>query len=197
MPLVGQAIDGLPELSIPFLSELAVVGVIFSLDIMAYLSVFVVALVSWFLNQTKPGLVLRSVGINHDSAHALGYQVLKVRFYAVVFGGVMAGLGGAYLPLVLTPHRAEGMTAGRGWIALALVVFAAWRPYRVIVGAILFGAVTIFQLLGQAKGWAIPIQFMSMMPYLVTIFVLVIMSGSSRIAIGAPKELGRIFTLGR
>ena len=101
-PLVGQAIEGLPELSIPFLSELAVVGVIFSLDIMAYLSVFVVALVSWFLNQTKPGLVLRSVGINHDSAHALGYQVLKVRFYAVVFGGVMAGLGGAYLPLVLT-----------------------------------------------------------------------------------------------
>ena len=196
-PLVGQAIEGLPELSLPLLSELPVAGVLFSLDVMAYLSVFVVILVSWFLNQTKSGLVLKSVGINHDSAHALGYEVLKVRFYAVVFGGVMAGLGGAYLPLVLTPHWAEGMTAGRGWIALALVVFAAWRPYRVIVGAILFGAVTIFQLLGQAKGWAIPIQFMSMMPYLVTIFVLVIMSGSSRIAIGAPKELGRTFTSGR
>ncbi len=149
-PLVGQAIDGLPELSIPFLSELAVVGVIFSLDIMAYLSVFVVALVSWFLNQTKPGLVLRSVGINHDSAHALGYQVLKLRFYAVVFGGVMAGLGGAYLPLVLTPHWA-GHDSRQRLDCTALVVFAAWRPYRVIVGAILFGAVTIFSFLDRQR----------------------------------------------
>ena len=196
-PLVGQAIDGLPSLAFPILSEIRYLGSVFSLDVMAYGAVLVVILTHRFLYSTSPGLVLRSVGINHNSAHALGYNVLKVRFYAVCFGGVMAGLGGAYLPLVLTPHWAEGMTAGRGWIALALVVFAAWRPYRVIIGAILFGGITIMQLAGQAKGWSVPTQFMSMLPYLVTIFVLVIMSGASRLSLGAPTELGRPFISGR
>lgn len=196
-PLVGQAIEGLPKLSVSYLSEIPYLGSIFSLDIMAYLAVLLVILTHRFLQHTSSGLVLRSVGINHHSAHALGYQVLKVRFYAVCFGGVMAGLGGAYLPLVLTPHWAEGMTAGRGWIALALVVFAAWKPYRVIIGALLFGGITIMQLAGQAKGWAVPTQFLSMLPYLVTILVLVIMSGASRLSIGAPTELGRPFISGR
>ena len=196
-PLVGQAIDGLPSLALPVLSEIQYLGSVFSLDVMAYGAVLIVILTHRFLYATSPGLVLRSVGINHNSAHALGYNVLKVRFYAVCFGGVMAGLGGAYLPLVLTPHWAEGMTAGRGWIALALVVFAAWRPYRVIIGAILFGGITIMQLAGQAKGWSVPTQFMSMLPYLVTIFVLVIMSGASRLSLGAPTELGRPFISGR
>ena len=101
---------------------------------MAYGAVVMVALVAWFLKRTRGGLVLRAVGDNHDSAHALGYPVLRVRLLAVLFGGMMAGLGGAYLPLMLTPHWAEGMTAGRGWIALALVVFASWLPWRILVG---------------------------------------------------------------
>ena len=105
----------------------------------------------------------------------------------------MAGLGGAYLPLVLTPHWAEGMTAGRGWIALALVVFASWRPWRLVAGAILFGGVTIMQLAGQAKGWTIPPQFLSMLPYLATIFVLVFISSRGRNYFGAPAHLGRVF----
>ena len=171
-PLVGQAIDGLSALNLPLLSALPVVGVFFKLDILAYGAIVIVGLTSAFLMHSRAGLILRSVGINHDSAHALGYNVLQVRFFAILFGGFMAGLGGAYLPLVLTPHWAEGMTAGRGWIALALVVFASWRPWRVTIGAVLFGGVTIMQLAGQARGWAIPAQFLSMLPYLATIIVL-------------------------
>jgi len=196
-PLVGQAIDGLPELVVPYLSSVPVIGVAFGLDIMAYLSVVLVALTAYVLAHTRTGLVLRAVGINHDSAHALGYNVLAVRFSAILFGGFMAGLGGAYLPLVLTPHWAEGMTAGRGWIALALVVFASWRPWRVVMGAILFGGVTIMQLSGQARGWVIPSQFLSMLPYLATIIVLVIISGRGRVMFGAPAHLGRSFHANR
>jgi ABC-type uncharacterized transport system permease subunit len=117
---------------------------------------------------------------------------------AVTFGGLMAGLGGAYLPLVLTPHWAEGMTAGRGWIALALVVFASWIPYRVLGGAIIFGGITIMQLVGQARGWAIPSQFLSMLPYLATIFVLVLISRNKEFALAnSPACLGRIFYAGK
>ena len=121
-PLVGSAIDGLSAITIPLLSEIPLIGVAFTLDFMAYLSIAIVAAVAYFLTKTRMGLVLRATGANHDSAHALGYNVLAVRWMAVLFGGFMAGLAGAYLPLVLTPHWAEGMTAGRGWIALALVV---------------------------------------------------------------------------
>ena len=147
--------------------------------------------------RSRAGLILRSVGINHDSAHALGYNVLQVRFFAILFGGFMAGLGGAYLPLVLTPHWAEGMTAGRGWIALALVVFASWQPWRVTIGAVLFGGVTIMQLAGQARGWAMPAQFLSMMPYLATIVVLVTISARGRNVFGAPAHLGKRFFMTR
>lgn len=192
-PFVGQTIEGLPSLIIPGLSSLPFVGVFFQLDIMAYLSIALVGFTGYFLSKTRSGLILRSVGINHHSAHALGYSVLKVRFMAILFGGFMAGLGGGYLPLVLTPHWSEGMTAGRGWIALALVVFASWRPWRVVVGAVLFGGVTIMQLAGQAKGWTIPPQFLSMLPYLATIIVLVSIASRGRAQYGAPAHIGKSF----
>ena len=192
-PLVGSAIEGLSAITIPLLSELPLIGVAFTLDFMAYLSIALVAAVAYFLTKTRMGLVLRATGANHDSAHALGYNVLAVRWMAVLFGGLMAGLAGAYLPLVLTPHWAEGMTAGRGWIALALVVFASWQPWRVVVGAILFGGITIMQLAGQARGWTIQPQFLSMLPYLATIIVLVSISRKGGVLHKAPAHLGRIF----
>lgn len=191
--LVGKAIDGLPALTIPLLSDLPLLGVLFQLDILAYGAIILVACVAYFLKHTRAGLILRATGANHDSAHALGYNVLAVRWMAVLFGGLMAGLGGAYLPLVLTPHWAEGMTAGRGWIALALVVFASWQPWRVVIGAILFGGITIMQLAGQARGWTIQPQFLSMLPYLATVIVLVSMSRGGGVIHKAPQHLGRIF----
>ena len=192
-PLVGKAISGLGALPLPFLADMPIIGVFFRLDALAYLAVAVVIAVGYWLNHTQAGLVLRSVGINHDSAHALGYSVVRVRFLAVCFGGFMAGLAGAYLPLVLTPHWSEGMTAGRGWIALALVVFASWMPMRVMIGAVLFGGVTILQLLAQARGWGIPSQFLSMLPYFATIMVLVVISSRGRGQFTTPAALGRNF----
>ena len=192
-PLVGKAIDGLPSLHVPILADLPLIGPVFQLDFLAYFSVLIVAMVAYVLKYTRTGLILRATGTNHDSAHALGYSVLQVRWLAVLFGGMMAGLAGAYLPLVLTPHWAEGMTAGRGWIALALVVFASWQPWRVVIGAILFGGITIMQLAGQARGWTIQPQFLSMLPYLATIVVLVSISRGGGVAHKAPAHLGRLF----
>ena len=198
-PLVGHAIDGLPQIHIPLLADIPFLGMLlFQHDIMVYLAVIMVGLCAWVLNATRAGLIIRAVGDNHESAHALGYSVLVVRLLAVMFGGMMAGLGGAYLPLVLTPHWAEGMTAGRGWIALALVVFASWRPWRVLGGALVFGGITIMQLAGQARGWTIPSQFLSMLPYLATIIVLVLISRNREFALAnSPACLGRIFHAGK
>ena len=198
-PLVGHAIDGLPQIHIPLLADIPFLGMLlFQHDIMVYLAVIMVGLCAWVLNATRVGLIIRAVGDNHDSAHALGYSVLGVRLLAVMFGGMMAGLGGAYLPLVLTPHWAEGMTAGRGWIALALVVFASWRPWRVLGGSLVFGGITIMQLAGQARGWTIPSQFLSMLPYLATIIVLVLISRNREFALAnSPACLGRIFHAGK
>lgn len=198
-PLVGKAIEGLPQLPIPVLADIPVLGrLLFQHDIMAYLAVIMIALIAWFLKHTRAGLVLRAVGDNHDSAHALGFPVLFVRLIAVLFGGMMAGLGGAYLPLVLTPHWAEGMTAGRGWIALALVVFASWLPWRVFVGALIFGGITIMQLAGQARGWTTPSQILAMLPYISTIVVLVLISRNREFALAnSPACLGRIFHVGK
>ena len=198
-PLIGKTIDSLPQISVPVLSSLPYFGkLVFSHDLMAYGAVVMVALVAWFLKRTRGGLVLRAIGDNHDSAHALGYSVLGVRFAAILFGGMMAGLGGAYLPLLLTPHWAEGMTAGRGWIALALVVFASWMPWRVLVGALIFGGITIMQLAGQAEGWTVPSQFLSMLPYLATIIVLVLISRNRDFALAnSPACLGRAFHAGK
>jgi simple sugar transport system permease protein len=196
---VGQAGVRLPSLYIPVLTDLPVVGrLLFGQDPIFYISLLLVATVSWFLFKTRAGLTLRSVGDNHTSAHALGIPVIKVRYLAVMFGGACAGLAGAHLSLVYTPQWVENMTAGRGWIALALVVFASWRPWRVVGGAYLFGAVTIGQLHAQALGLGIPSQLLSALPYLATIIVLVLISGNRRMTMmNTPASLGRPFVADR
>jgi ABC-type uncharacterized transport system permease subunit len=192
---VGFALEPLPKLAIPMLSNIPAIGsILFSQDILVYLSFMMIVAVSWFLSGTRPGLILKAVGENHDSAHALGYPVVAIRYAAVLFGGAMSGLAGAYMSLAYTPLWAENMTAGRGWIALALVVFATWRPGRVILGAYMFGAITILQL--HAQGWGIDIasQFMSMLPYLATILVLVLISRDKmKIRLNAPQCIGKMF----
>ncbi len=190
---VGKAIIGLPTVFPVSLSNIPFIGVFFALDAIAYFSILIVFLVWITLFKSKYGLILRASGISHNSAHSLGYKVLTVRWCAVLFGGMMAGLAGAYLPLMLTPHWSEGMTSGRGWIALALVVFASWMPARIIYGAILFGAITIMQLAGQARGWTIPPQFLSSLPYIATIFVLVLISSRGSAKYMAPSDLTRPF----
>ncbi len=146
------------------------------------------------MRATRGGLIVRAVGESHEAAHALGYSVVRVRLLAILFGGACAGLGGAFLSLVIVPQWTEGMTAGQGWIALAIVVFASWRPWRVLIGAYLFGGVTVLQLNLQAAGVAIPVELLSMSPYLITIVVLVIISSDrSRAALNAPASLGRVF----
>ena len=196
---VGKAIQRLEALNIPILSNIPYLGpILFSHNILVYFSFIIVFIVGWFLLKTKSGLVLRAVGNNHDSAHALGYSVVFIRFCSVMFGGLMAGLGGAFLPLVLTPHWAEGMTAGKGWIALALVVFASWRPLRIPIGALLFSGITVMQLVGQARGWTMPSQFLSMLPYIATIIVLVTISRNKEFSIiNAPASLGKLFVAGK
>jgi simple sugar transport system permease protein len=194
--LLGQGYQGIkpppvPRLDLGPLSELPFLGrVLFSLDLMAYLALALVAVVWAVLKYTRAGLILRAVGENHDAAHALGYKVVRVRVLAILFGGACAGLGGAYISLIRVPQWTEGMTSGAGWIALALVVFASWKAGRVLLGAWLFGGVTVLQLNLQAAGLAIPVEYLSMSPYLITILVLVIMAGDKS---RAPASLGRSF----
>ncbi len=194
--LLGQGYVGIKpppttRLDIPVLSDIPFLGpVLFSHDAMVYIALALVAAVWAVLKYTRAGLILRAVGENHDAAHALGYKVVRVRVLAIAFGGGCAGLGGAYLSLVRVPQWTEGMTAGAGWIALALVVFASWKAGRVLLGAWLFGGVSVLQLNLQAAGVALPVEYLSMSPYLITILVLVIMSADrSR----APGSLTRIF----
>jgi general nucleoside transport system permease protein len=192
---VGQRITPAPQLHLPVLTDLPLVGrILFGQDAFVYLSVALVIGIWLFLYRSRAGLVLRAVGDNHTSAHALGYPVLKIRALAVLFGGACAGLAGAFLPLAYTPFFIPGMTAGRGWIALALVVFASWRPGRLVAGAYLFGAVSILQLHAQALGLGIPSQLMSSLPYLATVIVLVLISRTRGIAgSAAPASLGVVF----
>jgi general nucleoside transport system permease protein len=192
---VGEKITPAPSLHIPFLTDIPIIGrILFGQDLFVYFSVALVAGIWWFLYRTRAGLILRAVGDSHTSAHALGYPVLKIRFLAVLFGGGCAGLGGAFLPLAYTPFFIPGMTAGRGWIALALVVFSSWRPSRLFAGAYLFGAVTILQLHAQAFGLGIPSQLMSALPYLATVVVLVLISRARGTAgSAAPASLGMVF----
>ncbi len=193
--MIGIAYEGLPKLSIPVLSLIPVIGpLLFQQDFLVYLSIAMVVAIHYFLTKTRAGLILRAVGDSHDAAHAMGYSVVKIRFMAILFGGAMAGLSGAYLSLAYSPMWVEQMTAGRGWIALALVVFACWRTVRVLLGAYLFGGISILQLHAQALGIGIPSQVMSMLPYLATIFVLVIISRDvSKIKLNAPASLGKAF----
>ncbi|TCT39337.1 ABC transporter permease [Martelella mediterranea] len=192
---VGKAGIKMPAISFPVLADIPFIGpLLFNQDIFFYLSILIVAGTSWFLFKTRKGLVLRAVGDNHASAHALGINVIGIRYMAVMFGGACAGLAGAQLSLVYTPQWVENMAAGRGWIALALVVFASWRPWGVLLGGYLFGAVTIGQLHAQAFGIAIPSQFLSALPYLVTVIVLVIISQNRRMTlINTPAALGKPF----
>jgi general nucleoside transport system permease protein len=191
---VGERITTAPHLSIPGLTDIPLVGhVLFGEDGFVYFSVLLIIGVWWFLYRTRGGLILRACGDNHVSAHALGYPVLKIRMLAVMFGGACAGLAGAYLPLAYTPFFIPGMTAGRGWIALALVVFASWRPARLVIGAYLFGAVTILQLHAQGWGIGIPSQFMSSLPYIATVVVLVLLSRARSGGSTAPATLGTVF----
>ena len=197
LPLVGKSISTLPLIKLPLFSSIPILGeILFSQDLLFYFAIGMVFVTSYFLSHSRYGTLLRAVGDSAMSAHTLGYNVLGVRWLAVLFGGAMAGLGGAYIPLVLTPHWAEGLTAGRGWIALALVVFASWLPWRVLLGALLFGSITILQLTGQARGWAIPPQFLSMLPYLATILALILISargwGKESITM-VPRCLGQPF----
>jgi simple sugar transport system permease protein len=196
--LIGQGYIGIkapsfPDWHIPLLGDIPIIGpIVFQHDPMVYVGLILVAATWWFLHKTQGGLVLRAVGENHDAAHALGYKVTRIRILAIMFGGACAGLGGAYLSLVRVPQWTEGMTAGAGWIALAIVVFAGWKPWRLLLGAYLFGGMTVLQLNLQAAGLAIPVEYLSMSPYIATIVVLVIMSAGR-----APGSLGRIFHASR
>ncbi len=198
--LIGQPFTGIrspsmPRVFVEGLSDLPVVGrLLFNYDLVVYLGLAMAGLVWFFLSRTRAGLILRAVGENHDAAHSLGYGVIRVRLMAIAFGGAMAGIGGAYISLARVPQWTEGMTAGAGWIALAIVVFSAWRPGRVVLGAWLFGGVTILQLNLQAGGLAVPALYLSMLPYLVTIVVLVVISADRRRAsLNAPACLARPF----
>ena len=198
--MIGEAFVGQPGVKltaiyIPGLTDLPFVGkLFFGQDPIFYISILLTVGVAWFLFRTRAGLTLRSVGDNHASAHALGINVIGIRYLAVMFGGACAGLAGAFLSLVYTTQWIENMSAGRGWIALALVVFASWRPLRVLAGAYLFGAVSIGQLHAQALGIGIPSQLLSALPYLATILVLVLISRNRRLTmINTPASLGRPF----
>ena len=193
---VGTPVDRLPVLPIPVLSDIPVIGpALFNHDALVYVSIVATVAITWFLGRTRAGMILRAVGESDISAHSIGHDVIRVRYLAVMFGGLMAGIAGAFLSLGVTPMWIEGMTAGRGWIALALVVFASWRPYRVLIGAYLFGGVSILQLYAQGVGGVgIPSQVFSMLPYLATIIVLTIISaGPWRGRLDAPACLGRPF----
>jgi simple sugar transport system permease protein len=191
---VGERIATAPHLHVPVLTDIPFAGrILFGQDGFVYVSLLLIVAVSWFLYRTRAGLILRACGDNHLSAHALGYPVLRIRMLAVMFGGACAGLAGAYLPLAYTPFFIPGMTAGRGWIALALVVFASWLPGRLVIGAYLFGAVSILQLHAQGAGIGIPSQFMSALPYLATVIVLVALSRARSGGSTTPAALGTVF----
>ncbi len=198
--LIGEAFVGQPgvrltKIFIPGLTDIPVIGrILFGQDPLVYLSLALTGAVAYVLFRTRLGLTIRAVGDNHQSAHSLGYQVITTRYGCVLFGGACAGLAGGYLSLAYTPQWIENMTAGRGWIAIALVVFASWLPLRVALGAYLFGTVMILGFYVQALGIGIPSQFLSSLPYLVTIVALVVISGSRILTrVNTPACLGQSF----
>ena len=191
----GMPIKSLAHVQIPGLSSIPVLGpLLFNYDIMVYLTIPLFFGVQWFLTRSHTGLKTRAIGESPSVAHSIGYPVITVRYFAVMFGGATAGIAGAYLSLVQTPMWVEGMTAGKGWIALALVVFGTWKPLRVVLGAFLFGGVTVMQLHVQGFGIDIPSEFLSMLPYLSTVIVLVIICRNPKtILLNQPASLGRSF----
>ena len=196
-PYESEILQTVPAIRIPLLADLPVIGqALFNQQSLVYFSWILFAAIVWFLYRSRPGLVLRAVGESPTSAHSIGYHVIRIRYLATLFGGAMAGVGGAFLSVFYTPLWVEGMVAGRGWIAIALVVFATWRPFRVLVGAYLFGGVLVSQLFVQGSGLDIniPSQFLSALPYLATIIVLVIISrDQNTVRLNAPVSLGQPF----
>lgn len=192
---VGIAAPTLPKLAVPGLSDLPFAGpVLFAHDALVYFALAILAAVAWMIRSTHAGLVLRAVGDSHDAAHALGYPVVVIRYCAVTFGGALAGLAGAYMSLAYTPLWAQDMTAGRGWVALALVTFSAWRPIWLLAGAWFFGGLMYLSLYVQALGVAVPSALLSALPYIGTIVVLVLISRDRRrIRLNQPAMLGRPF----
>ncbi|MEM6677881.1 MAG: ABC transporter permease [Pseudomonadota bacterium] len=198
-PVVGQTVAPPSALSVPGLTDATLIGrLVLGQDPLVYLALLLVAAVWLVLTRTRAGLALRAVGDSPEAAHALGFDVVAIRALAVLFGGACAGLGGAYLSLVYTPMWGENMTAGRGWIAVALVVFATWRPGRLVAGAYLFAAFTQLQFYGQDWGIAVPSQFLAMVPYLATVVALVIISRDPALAAAnRPAAIGRAFRADR
>lgn len=176
------------------LAKHPILQVFFGYSPLVYFALIMVPLVSWFLKSTRAGLILRAVGENDHSAHSIGYNVIGVRYAAIAFGGAMAGIGGAYFSMVITPMWAEKMTAGRGWIALALVVFAGWRTGRLLAGAYFFGILMALELYAKASGFSVvPSQFWAAMPYLMTVVALTFISSRGNVGASAPACLGKPF----
>jgi len=195
---VSLTLVGLQPLAVPGLSAVPFVGpILFEQNVLVYLSLLAFGGIYWFVYRTKPGLILRAVGESPEAAHSIGYRVVRIRYLATLSGGALSGIAGAYLAVAYTPMWVEQLSAGRGWIAVALVVFATWRPERVLAGAYLFGGVTILQLHAQALGLAVPSQLLSALPYLATIAVLVAISRDvQKIRVNAPASLGKPFHAG-
>ena len=198
IPYVGKKLGERMQYDIPSLADIPFLGTaLFRQHPMVYLTILAALGLAWYFRSTRMGLVLRSVGESPESAHALGYRVRWIRLWSMVAGGALCGVSGAYLSVIYAPLWVEGMVAGRGWIALALTVFATWRPARVLLGAYLFGGVTMLQLHLQGSGVQIPSAFMSMLPYLATILVLVLISRNPAwIRLNMPASLGKPFSPG-
>jgi len=192
---VGNSAPVLHAIAIPVLSAIPFIGpILFDQNILIYFSFILVGAISWFLNKTHAGLILRAVGDSHDAAHAMGYPVIRIRYAATAFGGALAGISWAYLSLFYSPLWSQDLSAGRGWIALALVVFSAWRPFYLLAGAYLFGGVTYLALYLQGVGVSIPSPLISALPYVGTIVVLVLISRDARrVRLNQPACLAKYF----
>ena len=192
---VQEKLPERPQFEIPFLADIPLLGsALFKQHPMVYATIALCIGLIWFLDRTRTGLVLRAVGESPESAHALGYSVRRIRFYAVVAGGALCGLSGAYISIAYTPLWVEGMVAGKGWIALALTTFATWRPARILLGAYLFGGVTMLQFHLQGLGVQVPSQWLTALPYIATIVVLALISRNPAwIRINMPASLGKPF----
>ena len=191
---VGMKRDTIPSLYVPVLTDLPVIGkLIFGQDPFVYMSIALALAIAFWLKQTRSGLILRAVGDNHASAHAIGHDVRVIRTRAILFGGACAGLSGAYLSLIYTPFWSPGMTAGRGWIALAIVVFAGGRVWRLVFGAYLFGSMSVLQLHAQAGAIGLPSQFLSALPFIATILALVALAWGDKRRQGAVGSFGQPF----